>query len=78
MPAESFTLTVSVVAPFAPDAVFHGSVEGRSPFVSVHTVRPLAVSVYVLLPAAAPSTQIVTHWVPLTVAPPPAGCVTET
>src|SRR5207248_1932007 len=75
LPAESFTLTVRVVAPFAPDAVFHGSVAGRSPFVSVHTVRPLAVIVNVLLPAAALSTQIVTHWVPLTVAPPPAGCV---
>src|SRR5439155_688161 len=69
LPAESFTLTERVVAPFALDAVFHGSVAGRSPFVSVHTVRPLAVTVNVLLPAAALSTQIVTHLVPLTVAP---------
>src|SRR2546425_1092280 len=45
LPLESFTLTVSVVVPFGPDAVFHGRDAGRSPFVAVDTVWPLVVIV---------------------------------
>src|SRR5438874_9400577 len=45
LPDASFTLTVSVVVPFGPDAVFHGRDAGRSPLVSVATVVPLALMV---------------------------------
>src|SRR5262245_55473034 len=76
LPAESLTVTVSVVGPFGPVVVFHGSDAGRSPLVDVDTVWPLALIVYVLLPAAALSAQITSHCVPRTV--PPVGCVIET
>src|SRR5439155_22685241 len=55
----------------------HGCDAGRSPLLSFQTCGPLAVIVYVLLPAAAPSTQMLTHTVPLTVAP-GLGVVTAT
>src|SRR2546425_12656765 len=45
LPVESFTVTVSVVVPFGPDAVFHGRDAGRSPLVPVDAVLPLALIV---------------------------------
>ena len=69
-PAESRTVTVTVRLPFAVPVVLHGIDTG--PFdvvVVVAVVLPPTLSVYVLLPAAAFSIQIVNHAVPLTVAP---------
>src|SRR5438552_15100999 len=45
LPDASFTLTVSVVVPFDPDAVFHGRDAGRSLVVPVATVVPVALNV---------------------------------
>src|SRR5438132_3720223 len=45
LPDASFTLTVSVVVPFGPDAVFHGRDAGRSLLVPVDAVVPLALIV---------------------------------
>src|SRR6266850_4812906 len=71
----SRTDAVSVVGPSGVPVVIHGMLIG--PFevsLVVATVWPPAVNVNVLVPAAAPSIQMMTHWVPVTVAP-LAGCV---
>ena len=76
-PAASRTVTVTARVPFGVPVVIHGS-EMR-PFDAldvVATALPSTPSVYVFEPAAACSTQIVNHAVPLTVAPSP-GLVNE-
>jgi hypothetical protein len=68
-PAESRTPTVGVRGPLS-DAVVTQGIE-TGPLLSVivvPTVRPPTLSVYVLLPDAACSIQMVNHTVPLTVA----------
>ena len=66
---ESRTVTTSVRWPFGVFVVTHGSATCALVELSLQTVEPPTVIVYALLPAAAPSTQILTHTVPLTVAP---------
>jgi hypothetical protein len=76
-PAESRTLTTTVFVPFVPFVVTQGIDAGRSLLVPVKTELPSATIVYVLLPAAALSTQTVNHTTPLTVWP-GLGAVTPT
>src|SRR5436189_6487234 len=74
----SRTDAVSVVGPSGVPVVIHGMLMGplEVSFV-VATVWPAALSVNVFVPAAAFSIQMVTHCVPLTVAP-LDGCVMNT
>src|SRR5205823_4997502 len=74
----SRTDAVSVVGPSGVPVVIHGMLIGplEVSFV-VATVWPAALSVNVFVPAAAFSIQMVTHCVPLTVAP-LDGCVMNT
>ena len=67
--AESRTVTTSVRWPFGVFVVTQGNAAGTSVELWLQTVEPPTVIVYALLPAAAPSTQTLTHTVPLTVAP---------
>ena len=78
-PAESCTVTVTLRLPFGVPVVLHGIDTGPFDVVLVVAiVVPPTLSVYVLLPAAAFSIQIVNQAVPLSVAPSAPGCVMYT
>jgi len=68
-PLASCTVALKVVAPFGVAAVFQGSVTCTPGSFALPTVAPPALSVKTFAPAAARSTQILTHTVPLTVTP---------
>ena len=76
---ESRTLTVAVCVPPEAPVLFHGIEIGPLDVVLVvATAVPSMLSVRLRVPAAAFSSQIVNHTVPLTVVPSVPGCVMNT
>ena len=76
---ESRTLTVAVCVPPEAPVLFHGIEIGPLDVVLVvATAVPSMLSVRLRVPAAAFSSQMVNHTVPLTVVPSVPGCVMNT